>query len=195
MTARAPRSLGLVAALITFACTGSSTPPPAPSPTPGGTSAGLRPLTSREGGGPGTVSSAAGAADPASALPPGHPPIEGMAAAPAGPTSSAGSVAGTITVAPSLTVGPADILYVMAKKDGSTLAVRRVEAPTFPFAFEVSEGHAMVAGQAFEGPVDIVARVSRTGDAIPSPGDLEGTASNVPVPSTGVAVTIDRVRE
>ena len=72
-------------------------------------------------------------------------------------------------------MGPGDILYVMAKKDGATLAVRRVESPSFPFAFDVAEGHAMAAGMAFEGPVDIVARVSRTGDAIPSPGDLEGT--------------------
>jgi len=118
-----------------------------------------------------------------------------MPAGPSGTTSSASRVSGTITVSANLTVGPGDILYVMAKKDGSTLAVRRVEAPTFPFAFEVSEGHAMVAGMPFEGPVDIVARVSRTGDAIPSPGDLEGTTSGVAVPSTGVAVTIDRVRE
>jgi hypothetical protein len=195
LTASALRFLGLVAALIAVACTGSPTPPPAPSPTPGRTSEGLRPLTSREGVAPDTASPGADAVDPASALPPGHPPIEGVAAAPGGSGSSAGSVAGTITLAPSLTVGPADILYIMAKKDGSTLAVRRVEAPTFPFAFEVSEGHAMVAGMPLEGPVDIVARVSRTGDAIPSPGDLEGIASNVPVPSTGVAVTIDRVRE
>ena len=186
MTARAVCSLGLLAALITASCTGSSTPPPAPSPTPGSTGEGLRPLSSRDGAAPGS---------PDAALPPGHPPIEGMPASPSGTTSSASHVSGTITVSANLTVGPGDILYVMAKKDGSTLAVRRVEAPTFPFTFEVSEGHAMVAGMAFEGPVDIVARVSRTGDAIPSPGDLEGTTSDVAVPSTGVAVTIDRVRE
>jgi len=194
VTAQAPRCLGLVAALIAFACTGSSTPPPpAPSPTPGSAGGGLRPLSSRDGASPPTA--APGSTDAASALPPGHPPIEGMPAPPRGTTSSASRVSGTITVSANLTVRPGDILYVMAKKDGSTLAVQRVESPTFPFAFEISEGHAMVAGMALEGPVDIVARVSRTGDAIPSPGDLEGTATNVPVPSTGVAVTIDRVRE
>jgi hypothetical protein len=87
------------------------------------------------------------------------------------------------------------VLYVMAKKDGSTLAVLRAEAPSFPFAFELSKANAMVSGIALEGPVDIVARVSRTGDAIASPGDLEGTTTGVAVPATRVDVTIDRVRE
>jgi cytochrome c-type biogenesis protein CcmH len=106
-------------------------------------------------------------------------------------------VSGTISLSPELgpRVGAGDVLYVMAKKDGTTLAVRRVDAPGFPYAFEVSEGHAMVAGMGLEGPVDIVARLSKTGDAIPSAGDLEGMARGVRVPSTGVAVTIDRIRQ
>jgi cytochrome c-type biogenesis protein CcmH len=107
------------------------------------------------------------------------------------------SVSGTIALAGDLAtrVGPSDVLYVMAKKDGATLAVQRVESPSFPLPFQVSEGHAMVAGTALQGPVDIVARLSRTGDAIPSPGDLEGTTSGVPVPSDGVTVNIDHVRQ
>ena len=79
------------------------------------------------------------------------------------------------------------------KKDGATLAVSRVDAPSFPHAFEVSAGHAMVAGTALQGPVDIVARLSKTGDAIPNAGDLEGTAGGVAVPSEGIRVTIDQV--
>jgi cytochrome c-type biogenesis protein CcmH len=104
-------------------------------------------------------------------------------------------VSGKVTLAPELgtRAGPGDVLYVMAKKDGATLAVSRVDAPSFPYAFEVSEGHAMVAGTALEGPVDIVARLSKTGDAIPSAGDLEGATGGVQIPSTGVAVTIDRI--
>jgi cytochrome c-type biogenesis protein CcmH len=92
-------------------------------------------------------------------------------------------------------VGASDVLYVMAKKDGNTLAVQRLEGPQFPLPFQVSEGHAMVAGTPIEGPVDIVARLSRTGDAIPSPGDLEGTTPGVAVPAEGVTVTIDHVRQ
>jgi cytochrome c-type biogenesis protein CcmH len=112
-------------------------------------------------------------------------------------TASGESVSGTIALAGELAsrVGPSDVLYVMAKRDGATLAVQRVASPSFPLPFQVSEGHAMVAGTPLEGPVDIVARLSRTGDAIPSPGDLEGTTSGVAVPSQGVTVTIDHVRQ
>jgi cytochrome c-type biogenesis protein CcmH len=156
----------------------------------------MRPLTSREGGATTAPPGAAGPDDPAS-LPPGHPPIEGRPAAPGAVAASGASVAGTITVSDELEarLGPSDVLYVMAKKDGATLAVQRVESPRFPVRFQVSEGHAMVAGTAIEGPVDIVARLSKTGDAIPSPGDLEGTTTQVPVPAQGIAVTIDHVRQ
>ena len=53
----------------------------------------------------------------------------------------------------------------------------------------------MVSGGAFQGPVDVVARVSRTGDAIPAKGDLEGVAKSVKVPSKNVSLTIDSVRQ
>jgi len=97
-------------------------------------------------------------------------------------------------LSPKLKVGPADVMYVMAKKGTATLAVRRVDKPSFPFAFEIGGGDAMMGGAAFEGPVDVVARVSKTGDAIPAKGDLEGVARNLRVPSKGVSLTIDSVR-
>jgi len=106
-------------------------------------------------------------------------------------------VSGTITLATPLgsAILPGDILYVMAKKDGATIAVRRVDTPSFPFSFEISGGDAMIAGTELSGPVDIVARVSKTGDAIPSAGDLEGATTNVTVPAQGVTLSIDHVRE
>ena len=109
--------------------------------------------------------------------------------------ASGKSVSGTIGVSDDLAsrVGASDVLYVMAKQDGATVAVQRLESPSFPLPFAVSEGHAMVAGTTIEGPVDIVARLSKTGDAIPSPGDLEGTSTGVAVPAEGITVTIDRV--
>ena len=199
------RPLPLLLALA--ACGGaSSPPPPVATATPARTSDDLRPMTSREAAPPAAAPAAApaGPADAQATLPPGHPPIEGTPAAlPAGhpplgqPTSgakSAGSISGTIALSPRLTVGPSDVLYVMAKKGTSTLAVRRVEKPKFPFAFEISGGDAMMADGSFEGAVDVVARVSRTGDAIPAKGDLEGTARSVKVPAKNVQVTIDTVR-
>ena len=190
------RSLVLLATVMTAACGGSAPPPPDASPTPEASDGAMRPLTSREGG---TTTAPPGAAgsDDAAPLPPGHPPIEGMPGTPGTVAAAGASVAGTITVSDELEarLGPSDVLYVMAKKDGATLAVQRVESPSFPLPFQVSEGHAMVAGTTIEGPVDIVARLSKTGDAIPSPGDLEGTTTGVAVPAQGIAVTIDHVRQ
>jgi len=160
-------------------------------------------MSSREGTGTGAASTV----DANAPLPPGHPPLEGSptpaAPLPAGHppigepapgTTSAGSIAGTIALSPKLKAGSSDVLYVMAKKGTATLAVRRVDKPSFPFAFEISGGDAMMGGGSFEGPVDVVARLSRTGDAIPAKGDLEGVARNVKVPSKTVKLTIDTVR-
>jgi cytochrome c-type biogenesis protein CcmH len=166
-------------------------------------------MSSRESTAPAAPTGApAGPVDASAPLPPGHPPVQGaptQAAAlpsghppigePAPGARSAGSIDGTITLSPSLKVGPSDVLYVMAKKGTSTLAVRRVEKPSFPFAFEISGGDAMMGGAAFAGPVDVVARVSRTGDAIPAKGDLEGVAKGVGVPAKNVRLTIDTVRQ
>jgi hypothetical protein len=200
------RPLPLLLALA--ACGGASTPPPpVATATPAQSADDLRPMSSREATGTAATAAPAGPVDASAPLPAGHPPIEGaptaapplptghppLGAPPAGATS-AGNIAGTIALSPKLKVGPSDVLYVMAKKGKETLAVRRVDKPSFPFEFEISAGDAMMGGGAFEGAVDVVARVSRTGDAIPSKGDLEGTAKGVKVPSKGVKVTIDSVR-
>ena len=198
------RPLPLV--LVLAACGGSSAPPPpVATATPSTAADDLRPMSSREGA---SASTAPASPGDAPALPPGHPPLEGAAPTaaplpaghpplgePAPGAKSAGSISGTIVLSPKLKVGPADVMYVMAKKGAATLAVRRIEKPSFPFAFEISGGDAMTGGAAFEGPVDVVARVSRTGDAIPAKGDLEGTAKNVKVPAKNVTLTIDSVRQ
>jgi hypothetical protein len=201
------RPLPLV--LVLAACGGSTNPPPpVATATPSRTADDLGPLSSRDAKASPAPGAAAAPAGADATLPPGHPPIGGAAdphgagapdphgnVAGAGPTKSAGSVTGTITLAPKLQASPSDVLYIIAKKGGSTLAVRRVEKPSFPFAFEIGGGDAMMTGVAFEGPLDVVARVSRTGDAIPAKGDLEGTAKSVKVPSKDVKLTIDSVRQ
>ena len=194
------RPLPLVLALA--ACGGAQNPPPpVATATPSRSASELSPLSSRDGqqAPSGGSAAAPGAADAGAPLPPGHPPVgapDPHGNVPAGgATKSAGAITGTLTLAPRLKSAPADVLYVMAKKGTTTLAVRRVDKPSFPFAFEISGGDAMMSGIAFEGPVDVVARVSRTGDAIPAKGDLEGTAKNVKVPAKGVSLTIDSVRQ
>lgn len=186
------RLLSLTSLVVLAACSGASAPPPPVArATASPATDDLRPLSSREGGA-------------AQALPPGHPPVandphagpdpHGNVAA-HGPVRSTGSVTGTITVAPRLQAGATDVLYVIAKRGAATIAVRRVEKPRFPFAFEISAADAMTPGAGFEGPLDVIARISRSGDAIPAKGDIEGATRNVEVPAKGVSITIDTVRQ
>lgn len=138
-----------------------------------------------------------GTADSAATLPPGHPPIGTRPPSEGADVATGGSVSGTIGVSVELKgrTAKSDVLYVIARKNGGTVAVRRVENPSFPLEFEISGADAMGTGVAFDGPVDLVARLSKSGDAIASAGDLEGSTSGVAVPATGVSVTIDTVRQ
>jgi len=200
ITVRTLHLAGVLLAVTCAACTDSSAPRPV-EPGAEDQAAGMRPMSSREAAGSpnGAAPSADGEAASAGegTLPPGHPPIGSMPPAGASDAASSGAVAGTIKLAPGLEgrAQPTDVLYLIARKDGSVIAVRRIESPTFPLAFDISGAHAMMAGTSFEGPLELVARVSHTGDAIAAAGDLEGTTTGVAVPATGVTVTIDTVRQ
>jgi cytochrome c-type biogenesis protein CcmH len=132
-------------------------------------------------------------------LPPGHPPLSGAGPGQALPADPSASIAGTVALAPSVEarVGSADVLYVIARnaKTNAVVAVRREEGIKFPHAFQVSSADLMMEGTTFTGPFDVTARVSKTGDAIPGKGDLEGTTKGVAVGARGVSVTIDSVRQ
>jgi cytochrome c-type biogenesis protein CcmH len=75
------------------------------------------------------------------------------------------------------------------------VAVRREDGVKYPFAFRISAADAMTEGTKFAGPLDVTARLSRTGDAMPQAGDLEGTARGVAVGATDVAITVDSTRQ
>jgi hypothetical protein len=149
--------------LALAACGGTSAPPPpVATATPSRTADDLRPMSSRESAA--HAGAPAGPVDASAPLPAGHPPVEGAPAQaaslpsghppigePAPGAKSAGSVTGTIALSPKLKVGPSDVMYIMAKNGSATLAVRRIEKPSFPFAFEITGGDAMMSGGAFEG--------------------------------------------
>jgi len=181
--------------VVLAACGGASAPPPPVAvATASPAAADLRPLSSRDGAG--TASVTAGRQDAGSI---GSGPPIGMSDphgnVPVGSTTrSAGTISGTVAVARGLPLGAKDVLYLMAKRGTSTIAVRRIDAPRFPLAFEISGEDVMMAGIAFEGPIDLVARLSKSGDAIASRGDLEGSARSLAIPSSGVSLTIDRIR-
>jgi cytochrome c-type biogenesis protein CcmH len=172
---------------------------PAPMPTPAPPAAtdrgGLRPLSSRDGAPPPQQQGSPQAMPPFQPLPPGHPPIEG------GELGAFGgeAVSGTVTLAPSLAsrASAARALFIVARNAATQqiLAVRKEDGVRFPFAFSISGADAMTAGTAFAGPFDITARLSKSGDAIPAAGDVEGVAKGVKAGATKVRIELDSVRQ
>lgn len=125
-------------------------------------------------------------------LPAGHPAIGGASPA-AGET-----VSGTVEIAPALRgQQPAKaVLFVVARRAGGReiVAVKREDGAQFPHAFVLSAGDTMTGDVPFSGVLDITARLSRSGDAIPATGDLEGVVRSVAVGQGGVKVVIDTTR-
>jgi cytochrome c-type biogenesis protein CcmH len=115
------------------------------------------------------------------------------------PAFSGGTVSGTVALAPNLVsrVGPTDVLYVIARDSATrtVAAVKRIDKPTFPVAFELGASDSMGGGTKAGGPFEITARLSKSGDAIPSAGDLEGQRTAVAFGAKGVSITIDAVRK
>jgi hypothetical protein len=129
-------------------------------------------------------------------LPPGHPAVD--AAPPVAGAVDTGSISGTIAVAPSLQGrATGGVLFVIARSGASKqiVAVRREEAARFPFAFRISGADAMIAGTAFSGPLDLTARLSKSGDAVAAKGDVEGVVRGVNVGASDVVLTLDTVHE
>jgi cytochrome c-type biogenesis protein CcmH len=112
--------------------------------------------------------------------------------------AAAGAVAGTIVLDPRLRERPQpqDVLFVVARDASRRIvAVRRADGVRFPFAFTISGSDAMTEGTTFAGPLEVTARLSRSGDAIPAAGDLEGVARGVHVGARDVKVSLDTVRK
>jgi len=132
-----------------------------------------------------------GAAPMAPPAPPG-----GRGAAPL--VADAGSLRGTIRVAPDLADGLPDgaVLFVFARaaQGGPPLAARRIDAPRFPLGFELGPQDRMIAARPFEGPFLLSARLDGDGNATTrSPGDLQGSAPGPVQPGDdGVELILDQ---
>jgi cytochrome c-type biogenesis protein CcmH len=110
------------------------------------------------------------------------------------------SVRVLVELAPELSA-PADAtVYVFARAVGGPpmpLAVTRLEAAALPSVVTLSDAQAMVPGQGLGSvpEVELVARVSASGDVRGAPGDLEGRAGPVDPRATErvVPLLVDRV--
>jgi cytochrome c-type biogenesis protein CcmH len=139
----------------------------------------------------------------------GMPPAQAAAAqpspqAPPAPQAAASAAAPlrvTVTLAPALAarVQAGDTLFVFARAaEGPRmpLAIVRQAAGTAPVQVVLDDASAMSPQMKLSGFPQVVvgARISKSGNATPQPGDLEGLGQ--PIASSGTtSVTIDRVRE
>ena len=123
------------------------------------------------------------------------------APAPAGPFAAAGSgrVAGTVKIDASLAAkaDPNDTVFIFARPaDGPKmpLAILRKQVKDLPVSFTLDDAMAMSPQMKLSTFSDVVigARVSKSGQAAPQSGDLEGLSAPVKVGATGVAIVIDR---
>jgi cytochrome c-type biogenesis protein CcmH len=135
----------------------------------------------------------------------GAPPVAGAARPAAqpprpGPAAAGATVEGTVQLSDAVKsqVPPGAMLFVYARPtDGSRMpvAVLRQPADRFPFAFRLDDSMAMApeARLSLHAQVQLVARISKSGDAAPRPGDITGSAGPVQVGSRGVRQTLDQV--
>ena len=108
----------------------------------------------------------------------------GSAAASAGRPGAA--VRGNVRLSSSAE-GAQGTLFIIARPQGASggppLAVLRVAAPEFPFAFELGPDQVMIPGMRFEGPIDLTARLDGDGDAMTrDPGDPQTESPLAVVP-------------
>jgi cytochrome c-type biogenesis protein CcmH len=115
--------------------------------------------------------------------------------------ASGKDLTGTVSISAKLknTIASNDAVFVFARASGTggqPLAVIRLDASTLPAAFKLDDSQAMAPGSALstQKSVDLVARISKSGNAAPSPGDLEGSLKAVKVGTSGINLVIDHVR-
>jgi cytochrome c-type biogenesis protein CcmH len=129
-------------------------------------------------------------------------------AAPAAPTTSAdnataaagAAVEGSVTLADAVKGGmaPGSVLFIYARPaDGSRmpLAILRQEAGGFPVRFKLDDSLAMApqAKLSLHSQVMLVARISKTGNAMPQPGDITGSLGPVKVGTRDLKLVLNEV--
>jgi len=121
------------------------------------------------------------------------------AAAPA-PAPAAGTIAGRVDIAPNLAaqVALSDTVFIFARAvEGPRmpLAVLRVPARELPKQFRLDDSMGMAPGVKLSNAAAVIieARISKSGNALPQPGDLSGKSAPVKPGASDVKITIDQV--
>jgi len=146
----------------------------------------------RDGKGSSIAPSKRGAANAPPALAP---------SAPRGGTGTAGSaIAGRVDLNAALAskVALNDTVFIFARAaEGQRipLAVLRIPAKELPRDFSLDDSMSMAPGVKLSAAPSVIveARISKSGNALPQPGDLFGRSAPLKPGATGVRITIDQV--
>jgi cytochrome c-type biogenesis protein CcmH len=114
------------------------------------------------------------------------------------PAPTIGKVMGRVSLAQGLAARaePTDTVFIFARAAGGPpmpLAVLRKQVRDLPLEFTLDDSMAIMSNLKLSDFAEVIvgARVSRSGDATPQSGDLQGVSRPVKVGATGVAVVID----
>jgi cytochrome c-type biogenesis protein CcmH len=110
------------------------------------------------------------------------------------------SISGTVVLSAALKnrVAPDDTVFVLARAANGPpmpLAVIRKQVRDLPLKFRLDDSMAMSPQMKLSSfnKVVVIARISKSGNAMPQPGDLQGESSAIRPGSTGLRVNIDNL--
>ena len=119
----------------------------------------------------------------------------------AAPSTSA-QISGTITIDPKLkaSVDPNAALFIIARPAGGAggppLAVKKIDKPTFPLSYSLSQENVMLQGTPFTGKITLSVRLDKDANPVTrTPGDLTGDYKKNPVEvgTKNVDIVLDQV--
>jgi cytochrome c-type biogenesis protein CcmH len=130
----------------------------------------------------------------------GRKPAAGPLAQAAPRAAASATVSGSVSVAPELAakLSGGETLFIFARADGgprAPLAVIRASARELPMKFTLDDTQAMAPGFNISSAqaIRVEARLSKSGNATPQPGDLAGASAVVKPGARDVKVVVDKV--
>ena len=154
----------------------------------------------RERGGLGPASGAAAPAKPPPVAVAAAKPAAAPVATPAPDAAGGATIRGTVRLAPAqaMMAAPTDAVFIFARPaEGSRmpLAIVRKQVKDLPVDFVLDDSMAMSPGAKLSlfPQVVVSARVSKSGQAVPSAGDLSGQSAPIAPTASGLLIEINEV--